>query len=412
MATEVTIPRLGWNMDEGIFVGWLKSDGQHVSAGEPLFRLEGDKATQDVESLDTGILRIPPNGPKDGDKVFVGTLIGYLVALGDEAHFEADVNLGSAVHHVAQLREGEAPSVPEKAAARTEFGELSRAEPRPPGMKVRISPRARRVARELGVDALGLRGSGHDGRIVERDIHAAAQRQTAPSAGYQELAVTPIRRTIADRMAQSAQTAASVTLSTTVDATNLVNLRQQFKVVAGAREGPAITYTDIIAKLTALALEKHPLLNARWNGDKIVVSTTINIGIAVDTDAGLMVPVIRDVPRQTLRQLAARAHDLIERARRGALRAAEMQGGTFTVTNLGPMGIEMFTPLINLPECAILGLGRIQKQVVVDDSQFVARDRMTLSLTFDHRIVDGAPAARFLQSLTVLIENPSPWLMP
>jgi pyruvate dehydrogenase E2 component (dihydrolipoamide acetyltransferase) len=404
MATEVTIPRLGWNMDEGIFVGWLKSDGQHVSAGEPLFRLEGDKATQDVESLETGILRIPPIGPKDGDKVVVGTLIGYLVALGDQAPFEANVTRGSAVNHVAQFRASEVPSEPEKAAARTE--------PRPPGMKVRISPRARRVARELGVDALGLRGSGHDGRIVERDIHAAAQRQTAPSAGYQEIAVTPIRRTIADRMAQSAQTAAGVTLSTTVDATNLVNLRQQFKEVAGAREGLAITFTDIIAKLTALALEKHPLLNARWNGEQIVVSTTINIGIAVDTDSGLMVPVIRDVPRQTLRQLASRSRDLIERARRGALRAAEMQGGTFTVTNLGPMGIEMFTPLINLPECAILGLGRIQKQVVVDDRQFVARDRMTLSLTFDHRIVDGAPAARFLQSLTVLIENPSPWLMP
>ena len=213
-------------------------------------------------------------------------------------------------------------------------------------------------------------------------------------------------------MVQSAQTAAGVTLSTTVDATNLVNLRQQFKAVAGAGEAPSIAFTDIIVKLTALALEKHPLLNARWNGDKIVVSTTINIGIAVDTDSGLLVPVIRDVPRQTLRQLAARSRDLIERARRGALTAAEMQGGTFTVTNLGPMGIEMFTPLINLPECAILGLGRIQKQVVVDDRQFVARDRMMLSLTFDHRIVDGAPAARFLQSLSLLIENPSPWLMP
>ncbi len=139
---------------------------------------------------------------------------------------------------------------------------------------------------------------------------------------------------------------------------------------------------------------------------------SINIGIAVDTDAGLLVPVIRDVPRLTLRQLAARSRELIDRAREGALSAAEMQGGTFTVTNLGPMGIEMFTPLINLPECAILGVGRIQKQVVVDDKQFVARDRMMLSLTFDHRIVDGAPAARFLQSLGLLIENPSPWLLP
>jgi pyruvate dehydrogenase E2 component (dihydrolipoamide acetyltransferase) len=289
----------------------------------------------------------------------------------------------------------------------------ARTEPRPPAVvKLRISPRARRVAHELGVDAVGLEGSGRDGRVVERDIRSAAARaKTAPAAGFQEIVVTPIRRTIAERMVQSAQAAAGVTLSTTVDATNLVNLRQQFKVVAGTGETPSITSTDIVVKLTALALEKHSLLNARWNGDKIVVSSSINIGIAVDTDAGLLVPVIHDVPRLTLRQLAARTRELIDRARRGALSAAEMQGGTFTVTNLGPMGIEMFTPLINLPECAILGLGRIQKQVVVDDKQFVARDRIVLSLTFDHRIVDGAPAARFLQYLSLLIENPSPWLL-
>ena len=213
-------------------------------------------------------------------------------------------------------------------------------------------------------------------------------------------------------MVQSAQTTAGVTLSTTVDATNLVNLRQQFKAVAGTGEAPSIAFTDIVVKLTALALEKHPLLNARWNGDKIVVSSSINIGIAVDTDAGPPGP---GDPRRSPAD-ASPARRPVARADRScpprALSAAEMQGGTFTVTNLGPMGIEMFTPLINLPECAILGLGRIQKQVVVDDKQFVARDRMMLSLTFDHRIVDGAPAARFLQSLGLLIENPSPWLLP
>jgi pyruvate dehydrogenase E2 component (dihydrolipoamide acetyltransferase) len=416
MASEVTIPRLGWNMDEGTFVGWLKSDGEYVAAGEPLFSLEGDKATQDVESLESGTLRIPPDGPKDGEKVAVGTLIGYLVARGETAPLEADSSRNSGVNRVAKPQEGEAPTEPEKAMARPE--------PHPPATKQRISPRARRVARELGVNTAGLKGSGSSGRIRERDIRAAGRPQISPGRitraaqdtmsppGCREIAVTPIRRTIAERMVQSAQTAAGVTLATTVDATNLVNLRQQFKSVAGAGASPPIAFTDIIIKLTALALERHPLLNARWSGDQIVVESTINIGIAVDTDPGLLVPVIRDVPRLTLRQLAARSRELVDRARRGALSAAEMQGGTFTVTNLGPMGIEMFTPLINLPECAILGVGRIQKQVVVDDKQFVARDRMTLSLTFDHRIVDGAPAARFLQSLSHLIENPSPWLVP
>jgi pyruvate dehydrogenase E2 component (dihydrolipoamide acetyltransferase) len=416
MAREVTIPRLGWNMEEGTFIGWLKSDGQHVAVGDPIFSLEGDKATQDVESLEAGILRIPPDGPKDGEKIAVGALVGYLVAPGEPAPFEVGANAVAVVGAVARRREGEAPSEPEQATARTQ--PLPRQRPR-------ISPRARRAARELGFDATDVRGTGKEGRVRERDVHAAARTrnassrpsgpasETVPAWETREIPIAPIRRTIAERMVQSAQTVAGVTLSTTVDATNLVNLRQQFKAVAdeGAGAALAISFTDIVVKLTALALEKHPLLNARWHGDSIVVSKAINIGIAVDTDAGLLVPVIHEVPDLTLRQLAARSRELIDRARAGVLTAAEMRGGTFTVTNLGPMGIEVFTPLINLPECAILGLGRIQKQVIVDGNQFVARDRMALSLTFDHRIVDGAPAARFLQSLSLLIENPSPWLL-
>jgi pyruvate dehydrogenase E2 component (dihydrolipoamide acetyltransferase) len=432
MASEVTIPRLGWNMDEGTFVGWLKSDGQHVAAGEPLFSLEGDKATQDVESLETGILRIPPDAPKEGEKVTVGALVGYLVAPGEPAPFEV-VSARNSSNTLAHSQEGEPAGELNPNAVWTELGppKIANSELAPGTSKRRMSPRARRVARELGVGTIGLEGSGTTGRILERDVRAAARAQTAPacppafgpergagvpperpSPEYREIAVTPVRKKIAERLLQSAQTTAAVTLSTSVDATNLVNLRQQFKAVAGAGVAPSIGFTDIVVKLTAVALEKHPLLNARWSGDEILVSSNIHIGIAVDTDAGLLVPVIHDVPRQTLRQLAMKSRDLIDRARRGALAASEMQGGTFTVTNLGPMDVEMFTPLINVPESAILGLGRIQKQVVVDDKQFVARDRMMLSLTFDHRIVDGAPAARFLQSLGLLIENPSPWLMP
>ena len=443
MASEVTIPRLGWNMDEGTFMGWLKSDGQPVSVGEPLFSLEGDKATQDIESLETGILRIPPDAPKEGEKVAVGALIGYLVQAGEPAPFEAASAGISSVNPRPRVQEGQAPTEPYpggRGPDRAIGDGQSRAEPishpapsapRPLTTTPRMSPRARRVARELGIDANGLVGSGKTGRIRERDVRAAARASTTPahrtafirahgtwdlaeqpSSGYREIAVSPVRRTIAERMLQSASTTAAVTLSTTVDATNLVNLRQQFKAVAGAGEQPSIAITDIVVKLTALALEKHPVLNARWGGDKILVASTISIGIAVDTDAGLLVPVIHDVPRLTLRQLAAKSRELIDRARKGALSAGEMQGGTFTVTNLGPMGIEMFTPLINLPQCAMLGLGRIQKQVIVDHNQFVARDRLVLSLTFDHRVVDGAPAARFLQALGLLIENPSPWLLP
>jgi len=406
MAIEVTIPRLGWNMDEGIFIGWLKSDGQRVVAGEPLFSLEGDKATQDVESLETGTLRIPPDGPKDGDKVAVGTIIGYLVGPDEPALSGAAFSARSS-------------PVPNPALETSQH--INSAHPAPRSVsKQHISPRARRVARELAIDSTGLVGSGKSGRIVERDVRAAARatghdsavRRPPSAALFQEVPQSAVRKTIAERMLQSAWTTAAVTITTTVDATNLVNLRQQFKAVIRTGEAPTIGYTDIVIKLTALALESHPLLNASLHGDKIRIWRDVHAGIAVETDAGLLVPVIREAGRLTLRQLAAQSRSLVDRARQGKLTAAEMQGSTFTITNLGPMGIEVFTPLINPPECAILGLGRIQNQVVVQDRQFVARDRMTMSLTFDHRIVDGAPAARFLQSLGRLVENPSPWLLP
>jgi pyruvate dehydrogenase E2 component (dihydrolipoamide acetyltransferase) len=293
-----------------------------------------------------------------------------------------------------------------------------------------ISPRARRIARELGIDPAAVTGTGKTGRIVERDIRAAAlvgasprsSRTTADarppdfphspsSPEYQTLAVTSIRKTIAARMIESRQTTAAVTITTSVDATNLVNLYRQFKAVLETGQAPPIGYTEIIVKLAAIALAKHPMLNSRWSGNQIQVWRSIHIGIAVDTEAGLMVPVIRDVPRLSLRDLAACARELASRARGGKLTASELSGGTFTVSNLGQLGVEAFTPLINPPECAILGLGRIQNQVVVQNKQFVERDRMVLSLTFDHRILDGAPAARFLQTLGSLIENPSPWLL-
>ncbi len=415
MASEITIPRLGWNMDEGIFVGWLKADGEPVKAGEPLFNLEGDKATQEIESLETGILRIPPDGPKDGEKVAVGALVGYLVAPGEPAPFDSHGP----------------PRLPLASTIATERHVIEKQKQPDRARRAHVSPRARRAARELGVDLTALTGSGKTGRIVERDIHAAAGTQPAQasavviardgvpaapreasSAEYQTVAVSTTRKTIAERMLQSKQTTAAVTITSTLDASNLVNLRRQFKAVLGAGETTPIGYTEIVVKLTALALQKHPMLNSRWKGDQIQLWRSIHIGIAVDTEAGLVVPVIRDVPRLSLRELAVRSRALAERARIGKLTAPELSGSTFTISNLGQMGVELFTPLINPPECAILGLGRIQSQVVVADKQFVERDRLFLSLTFDHRIVDGAPAARFLQTLSRLIENPSPWLLP
>jgi pyruvate dehydrogenase E2 component (dihydrolipoamide acetyltransferase) len=393
MAVPITVPRLGWNMDEGVFVGWLKADGATLRAGEALFNLEGEKATEEIECLDSGILRIPPDGPRPGDKVAVGATIACIVQPGEAPPWEGKTRQRAAAH--APPKEASLPRA--ELAPATVAGGRDRS-------RRAISPRAWRVAQELGVDWSNLRGSGRTGRIRERDVRAAAavpQGKVIPPS--------PVRRTIAERMHASHRSTAPVTLTTTADATNLVNLRSQFKA---AGEGSVPGYTDFLVKLAALALPKHPLLNARLEGDRILVSEAIDIGIAVDTDSGLLVPVVRDVPSLPLKELAARARDLAERARLGKLKAEEMQGGTFTVTNLGQFGIDAFTPIINLPQCAILGVGRIRRRPAVIDGQVTARDEITLSLTFDHRIVDGAPAARFLQTLSLLVENPGAGLIP
>ncbi len=220
--------------------------------------------------------------------------------------------------------------------------------------------------------------------------------------------LTPVRKATAARMTRSRQTTAPVTLTSAVDATNLVNLRGQFKAAADGT--PVPSFTDFLVKLVAVALQKHPLLGARWTDAGLVLPERINIGIAVDTDAGLFVPVVRDVPALGLRRLAKRSRELIDDARDGAISAADLQDGCFTITNLGAFGIDAFTPIINPPETAILGVGRIERRPVLEGDRVVGRDFVTLSLTFDHRVVDGAPAARFLQTLGKCIENPGPWV--
>jgi pyruvate dehydrogenase E2 component (dihydrolipoamide acetyltransferase) len=223
-------------------------------------------------------------------------------------------------------------------------------------------------------------------------------------------------------MVESLRTTAPVTLTTKVLAGNLLNLRSQFKAAASAGEAIASaaptskmivpSVTDLLVKLAAAALARHPALNARWEGDRLVQPAGIHIGIAVDTEAGLLVPVVRDVPSLGVKQIAAKSRALIEKARSRRLSLDELRGGTFTITNLGALGIDAFTPIINRGETAVLGVGAIRREPVVSaDDRIVPGDVMTLSLTFDHRVVDGAPAARFLQTLREAIENPAAWLM-
>jgi pyruvate dehydrogenase E2 component (dihydrolipoamide acetyltransferase) len=390
MAAAITVPRRGWSMDEGTFAGWLKRDGDRVRPGEPLFVLESDKAAEEIEALDAGTLRIPPDAPGRGATVRVGQVLAYLVAEGEAA----PSSCGG--------RPMPAP-VPQGRAAQ-ESAPPAAAGPR---RKRAISPRARRAAAELGVDWSGLQGSGRNGRIRERDVRAAT---TGRPAG-RLIPHTNIRRMIAARMVAGVTQAAPVTLTVRADAGNLVSLRQQFKeAVATGEAVPG--YTDLVLKLAAVALRQHPLLQAQWRDDGLFVPERIDIAVAVDTDAGLLAPVVRGVDTLTVRQIVAQSRDLIARARAGRLSADEMRDATFTVTNLGGLGIDAFTPILHLPQCAVLGLGRIAREPVVRDDRIVPSFVTTLSLTFDHRAVDGAPAARFLDTLRRCLEQPAPWLLP
>jgi pyruvate dehydrogenase E2 component (dihydrolipoamide acetyltransferase) len=475
MPSEIVMPRLGWNMETGSLGQWLKQPGERVEAGDLLFTVEGDKATQEVEALDSGTLYIPPDAPGPGVEVPVGTVLGYLLLKG-EAPPAAKVE-SSRLKVEGSSTQPLVPS-PQPLASSPQLPASSF---QPPTSAVpAISPRARRVARELGVDWIGLTGSGRTGRIRERDVRAAAElatgaapvpqptverisplarriaaelgvdvdalaarlpgkrieradveaaaleiRQPAPALQLTPAAapsapaalpggtltpVSAVRRIIAERMAGSAHTAAAVTLTTEADATELVRLRRELKE---AEKKPVPSYNDLLAKLTAEALLEHPDVNARFEGDGIFRADTVNIGVAVDTERGLLVPVLRDVQGKSLRQIATESAALVEKARTGRISPDDLRAGTFTITNLGMYDIDAFTPIINLPECAILGVGRIvPKQVVVDaDAERVAiRHMVFLSLTFDHRLVDGAPAARFLQRVKQYVERPYLWL--
>lgn len=356
MAIEITVPRVGWSMEEGTFGEWLKKEGQQVSAGEPLFSLESDKVMMDVESLDEGFLYLPANAPQSGTVVKVGQLIGYL------------------------LTKGEAP-------------------PR----EVPVTPRARRAANELGVNLSALQGTGKGGRIREQDVRGAAGQPEKE----QQMPVNALRRAVADRMTRSRQQTAPVTLTRRVDASRLTSLRNRWKL--RLQPEPAPSFNDILAKMVAKALGEHPTLAARWEDDRILLPGAMNIAIAVDTEHGLFAPVIRDVANLSLPDVAHRSRTLIEAVRRREIRAGDMQDGVFTISNLGSFGVEAFTPMINSPETAVLGVGAIRwEPVVLPSGQIVAREQMMLSLTFDHRVVDGAPAARFLQTLAALVEEPPP----
>jgi pyruvate dehydrogenase E2 component (dihydrolipoamide acetyltransferase) len=396
-------------MEEGVFIEWLKRDGESVKSGDALFTIESDKAAQEVEAIDAGTLHVPANGPQRGDKIKVGAAIGYLLADGETSEAVRGSITPAAAVEDQSARQTASESGGKKqgkplpladvvATERKQGGPL--ASPAAPA-----SPRARRAAREKGVSLEHVSPSGMSGRIRERDVLKVWNERSADSENWEVIETQSMRRTIADRMVRSLNSTAPVTIHRRCDAVELVNLRNQLKQAAEHAEGPS--FNDILMKIFAGALRRHPMLAARWVSDQIQIPKALHIGFAVDSEHGLFVPVIRDVLQLSLREVTSASRVLIEAARAGDLKQEQMQDGCFTMTSLGSFGVESFTPIINHPQTAILGVGAIRREAVaMEDGTLANRHQLTLSLTFDHRIVDGAPAARFLQNVCERIENP------
>ena len=448
MLTEIILPVLGETMNEGALVEWLKNEGEPVQRGEVLFTVESDKATLEVEAPASGFLReirVPA-----GQTVPVLAVVGLITTTADEPLSKSanqQISKPETISPAPLLPLPPSPPLP-----------LS---PPPPG-RLFASPRARKLAREKGVDLVQVAGSGPDGRIVERDVAAYLEaqpkwtpvaRRLAEQAGLDLAHIAPIspgaritkedveraiassaatpslpsippsataefplagvRAVIARRMAESHRTTAPVTLTTEADATGLVHVRERLKESLAGELGFNLGYNDLLIKLAARALKEFPYMNARLEGSPeegagavIRHLAQVNVALAVDTERGLLVPVVREADRKGLVEIARELRGLVERVRSGKALPDELAGSTFTITNLGVYEVDAFTPIINLPETAILGVGRIKARPAVADGALCIRQTMWLSLTFDHRLVDGAPAARFLQRIKQLVEEP------
>ncbi|MFQ5611666.1 MAG: dihydrolipoamide acetyltransferase family protein [Anaerolineae bacterium] len=425
---DIVIPDEIGDVEECIIVTWLKKEGDAINKDDTLFIIQAEKVSFDVLAPASG--RVAAILAQQGEVVKRGQVV---------AQIEADTEIQ--------------PSAPPEPV-------IAPATPSPPAREVRASPVAKRLAREHDIDLSRVSGSGSGGRITEKDVLAFIEAQRAkeatPPTPAREVRASPVakrlarehdidlsqvpagsgsrltekdvlafiearaptqpskeeqatqalplagmRATIARRMHQSLQEMAQLTLHTEADATELVALYERLK------QQLPLTYTDLIVRACALALRRHPHLNATLANGAIRLLPQINIGVAVALDGGLVVPVINEADRQSLPGLVQTRRQLVERARAQQLTAEDMNGGTFTVTNLGRYEIDGFTPIINPPEAAILGIGRIMEKVVVHRGKIAQRAMMTLSLTFDHRLVDGAPAAAFLQSIKQLLEEPA-----
>jgi pyruvate dehydrogenase E2 component (dihydrolipoamide acetyltransferase) len=402
VATEVILPRLGQGMESGTIVRWLKSEGEAVEKGEPLFELDTDKVTQEVEAEASGVLL--KIAVSEGE-VPVGRTVAFIGAEGEDVpDVSAEAPQTLASDKVLQAEPEPEPTAevasPEQAAS-TSNG------------RVKASPLARRLARERGIDLASIHGTGPEGRIVAEDVERAEVGASAPASNkvlqapapageVERVPLTSIRKTIARRLTEAWQVPV-FQLQTSADMTRVDAL------VARVREldpEVRVTVTDVLTKVCAQALMRHREVNAEWTDDAILLHPSANVGLAVAAPQGLVVPVVRGAERLSLTEIATVRADLVGRARENKLRAGDLEGGTFTISNLGMFAVESFTAVLNPPQAAILAVGATEPRAVPVDGELAVRPMVTLTGTFDHRAVDGAPAAAFLQRVKQSLEDP------
>ena len=397
MPTNVIMPALGVAQEKGTLINWLKSEGQTVSKGEPLMEVETDKATVEIEAAASGTLAQVTARP--GDEVPVGQTIAMILAPG-----EAEPERGIPPSVMSKNENSTSTSTQVKAQPKIETPSPM---PRVQGSRVLASPAARRIAREEGIDLETLNGTGPEGSVLIADVRRAKQNPTLEPAAAQRVSrlvpLSPMRRIVGERMTQSKQSAPHFYISMDIDMTAIVGTRNKWKE-SGETRIPSIN--DFILVACARALKQFPSLNARFTSKGIELLAEINIGMAVALEEGLVVPVIRNADRLSLSELAQQSRQLSDKAQHKKLLPFDYEGGTFTVSNLGMLGVDNFVAIINPPQCAILAVGRVAPRAVADEVGIAVRSMMTATLSADHRIVDGAIAARFLADFKRRMENP------
>ncbi len=419
MATKVFMEALSPTMEEGRLVKWLKNEGDAVKSGDALAEVETDKAIMELVARGDGILR--KRLAQEGDARPVGSLVGVIAAADENidaliAGAATPAAPAPAPAAAASTAPPAAPGTPPAPAAPSAASAPVPTAPAPTGdgSPPRSSPLARRLARENGLDLGIVQGSGPAGRIIKRDVDAALAgggARPAVSGGvpasregdYRDVALTQIRKTIAKRLAESIGPVPTFYLTAEFDLERVAEMR-----AAMAQMGDAfkVSFNDIILKAVATGLAQHPECNAHWMGDRIRYFNRVHVGMAVAIEDGLITPVIFDADRKSLREIAAESRDLAKRARDRKLQPQEYTGSTFSVSNLGMFGIDQFTAIINPPEAGILAVGAVEEKPVAVDGQLQVRKRLRVTMSCDHRVIDGATGAKFLQALRQMLENP------